>query len=202
MLPGTAACMHFPEKRVLLCQWKAMLKFSAECWISGSKEQFSFQLLLHRELIRAEELEQSKPHRFQEGCCHPDHVPSWHNTQAAQRKHEEFAHCSPLCFEWKHRAQLHPSGSAEWLSAGGSTAVLQLYHRAAMVVSLVQNDFFLLSWTYSSDNCLFSFPPAITSRVCTKKNRSNLGCQGKNLELETNIPWRYKEGNIRSSITK
>lgn len=60
------ACISL-KKCVLLCQWKAMLKLSAEDWISGSTEQFSFQLLLHRELIRAEELEQSKPHRFQEG---------------------------------------------------------------------------------------------------------------------------------------
>lgn len=103
------------------CQQKEMLKLSAKYWISGSTEQFSFQLLLHRELIRAEELEQSKPHSFWEGgWLSPwSSVPSWHDTQAAQGKLEEFAHCSLLCFEWKHSAQLHPSDLAKWLGVGG-----------------------------------------------------------------------------------
>lgn len=198
MLPGTAACMHFPAKVHPSLSAKGMLKLSAKCWISGSTEQFSFQLLLHRELINAEEPEQSKPHSSQGGgWLSPwSSVPNWHDTQAAEGKHEAFAYCSLPCFEWKHRVQLHPSDLAR--CGRGVQPFSCSDCRAAVMVFGTEWHFFLAGLN-SSDNCLFllSFPSACAWKICTKRNKPILGCQGKKRKLETNLPWRYKEGNTR-----
>lgn len=150
------ACISL-KKRVLLCQWKAMLKLSAEDWISGSTEQFSFQLVLHRELIRAEELEQSKPHRFQEGGW----LSSWlcpqltaHKLLRGSMRSLLIALLCALSENTGHSFTpvVQLSGSVQ----EGAQLFSNRVCRSALIKVWCRMIFFLLSWTYSSKFFLFS----------------------------------------------
>lgn len=203
MLPGTAACMHFPEKTC------------PSLSVKGNAEALSRVLNFWQ--YRTVQLPAAAAQRINQGwrtgAEEAPQVPrGWlvvilimspaDTTHKLLRESMRSLLTALLCALSENTGHSF-TPLAQLSGSGESTAAFQPCLQITTHTSLVQNDFFFSAELTPVTIVSFSFffPPASTSRVSTKRNRSILGCQGKNLKLETNLPWRYKEENTRSSTT-